>query len=702
MSESTNASARPRAASPLARAIAVVLHVLLLLLVLGQVVYLASRHRVRVDMTSDQVYTTTDSTRRLLDRLEERLLVEAYFSPKEELPVAFRQTRVWADNFLEELRQLGKGRVTVTRLDPNSDKAVTDKATRLGIQPQALRSQSATSVSLDQHWQGLRLRYGDKQTVVPAFWPTSTFQAEAIVTPKIKEALTEQKRRFGYMEWPATAVGQRQPGSVGWTRVRTHEGIQKRYEFQNLKDEDGALLPDDVDTLFLFRPKELTDRQKYVLDQFLLGGGTLVVFADAAEYALGPQRLMTRIPFAIDANGSGFAFVVQLRSYGDDWRPRLVADKALQAYQPRDPLRAPWEYFAVPVTSSVGIRQAVPIAYPYFFHAVATDWADVADQLAKDPGGRLDEQLARRYRETFVPGLPSDEFLFQAFKKINRGPGLYWPTWVGLREQLGAPDLPDGVDGRVLMWSSPLALVEDPPQRLDPVGRDPMQMRAQIDAFNQQLEERLRAEPRLQAPLMVEVEGRFRSFFAGRERPKRPSEIAEEQAPDKDAGEPGEDAAAEPGDPDDGPQPASEQDAAAAPRERAMRVETERPGRIVVIGDATFLRDDVLGGDYQQLGGPYSGQLALPFFAQLLDWLAEDEDLVGLQSRTPTDRSMSFVAAEDTAGVDARDAEQRLRDKTRLLIVFNVVAPCALLAGFGLLVWCARRTQTRALLASAG
>jgi hypothetical protein len=44
-------------------ALSVVVHVLLLLLVLGQVVYLASRYRVRVDMTSDKLWTTTGSTK---------------------------------------------------------------------------------------------------------------------------------------------------------------------------------------------------------------------------------------------------------------------------------------------------------------------------------------------------------------------------------------------------------------------------------------------------------------------------------------------------------------------------------------------------------------------------------------------------------------------------------------------------------------
>ena len=84
---------------------AVFVHVLLLLLVLGQIVYLASRHRKRWDLTSDQLWSLTDSTRNLVARLDKQLLIEAYFSPKEKLPVTHREVRSVLDNFLDELVQ---------------------------------------------------------------------------------------------------------------------------------------------------------------------------------------------------------------------------------------------------------------------------------------------------------------------------------------------------------------------------------------------------------------------------------------------------------------------------------------------------------------------------------------------------------------------------------------------------------------------
>ena len=682
-------------------ALALTLHVLLLLLVLGQVVYLASRYRLRVDMTSDRLWTSTDATRSVLDKLDKRLLVEAYFSPKDDLPLNMRGTRDWADNFLDEITQLGNGRVVVQRFDPNSDKAVADKATRLGVQPLNLSSRSATSLSVDQHWQGLRLVYGgSRQEVIASFLPTSSFVAEAIVTPKIKEVMVEQKRGFGYMEWPARSMAQGAPAGVGWSACRSNEGLQKRYEFQNFKDEDGALLPKDLQTLFLFRPKDLTDRQKYVLDQFVVSGGTLVVFADAAEYAIGARRLMRKMPLSLDAAGSEVAFVDMLRHYGVEWRPQLVCDMAPQAFQAA--YNARQEYFAVPVRGRTGLQSYAPVNYPYFFHARNVDWATVADQLAEDSTGAVDERKAEQYRKTLRPGMPADDFLFQAFRKLQRGPGFYWPTWVGLaRRAGGALDLPADVEGRVLLWSSPLALVEDPPQVLNPIGQDPRQYAAVSQQFFRERAERLQAETRRQVPLMCEVRGRFGSYFAGRERPLRPSEAAEQAARAADPSDVGSDASeGGGGEPDAvGPQPATPAAGAALPPERAMRTEASSPGRIVMVGDATFLRDDLIGGAMQQQGGPVSAY-GLVFFAQMLDWLSEDRDLIALQTRVPTDRTLKFVEEEVDGRQDPRDAEQALRSRTRALIAWNVALPSALLAAFGAALWLVRRNQKRAFLAS--
>lgn len=685
-------------------AFSLTLHFVLLLLVLGQVVYLASRHRGRLDATSDQLYSLTESTRRIVGGLEKRLVVEAYFSPKEDLPADLRNSRVVLDNFLDEIAQLGKGKVVVKRFNPIDDKNLQDTCTRVGIKPIDTQSATTTAVGVSRHWQGLRLVYdGGKQKVLEQIAPTVSFLAEAMVTPAIKEVVTKERRKIGFMEWPSAIPGQ-QGQAMGWETVRTMPDVAKRYDFQNYKDAEGALVPEDVQTLVLFRPMDITDRQKYVIDQFVMRGGTLVLFSDVADYGLQPNRQCNKVPMVLDAKDSQHKWQDQLLCYGIDQPGQIVADLAPQAGQAYNPMGGGYEYLGLPMQMGM-VRQ---VAYPYFFHAVDGDWSQpqIANKLASS-SGRLDEEQAAYYRRTLRPGIDTDEFLFKTFRQFKRGPGMYWPCLMKLRSNGAETTLPDGVSGRVLMWSSPLTIIEDPQTSLNALmGRDLQSQAMANAAFNQKLQQRLQSEPRRQAPLMLEVSGSFPSFFVGKQRPKKASELKEEEDKRRaeEAGEkPADDASAK--DPEVGPpapKPEKGEDALAkAPVDPEPLQRCEGKARIVAFADSDFVRDDFTRGMYRQQGGPNS-IFGAAFFPMLLDWLSQDSDLVALQSRLPKDRKLSLLGDQVVETGDRRDAERQLRTARTNLVVANVAGPCVVVLALGMFVMFSRRAQKRRFLEATG
>lgn len=680
-------------------ALALSLHVVLLVLVLGQVVYLASRHRARVDATSDALYSLTDSTRKLVTGLQKRLVVEAYFSPKEELTSDLRGTREVLDNFLGELVELGNGKVAVQRFNPLDDKTISDKCVRIGVKPIDQQSSSTTSVGVSRHWQGLRLVYGGgKQKVIEQIAPPTSFFAEAILTPAIKEVVTEKRRKIGYMEWPSAPTGGQPTPGTGWEFVRTAPDVAKRYDFQNLKDAEGVLVPDEIDTLMLFRPTDLTDRQKYVIDQFLMRGGSIVLFADVADYGLQPNRQCNKVPSDADAKGSQWKWQDQLLHYGLDQPGQIVADLARLSNQAQNPLTAGFEYMGIPMQ----MGYARQVNYPYFFHAADFDWASASDELATS-NGRIDAEQAAYYKKTLRPGIDTDEFLFSAFRRFKRGPGFYWPCLLRLRSNGAEPKLPEGVDGRVLLWSSPLTIVEDPQPTLNPLlGRDLQSQMMANQAFAQKLQGRLQSEPRRQVPLMLDLKGTFPSFFAGKERPKRPSEIEEENAKKAEAEQKA--ANGETKEPEVGPPaPKTDDKKADVPAivEAAPLTAATKPGRIVAFADSDFVRDDFTRGNYRQQGGPYS-VFGAPFFPMLLDWLSQDSDLVALQSRLPADRKIRLLDDEVAQATDRAQAERQLRTKRSVLVAANVAGPCVLVLFLGIFVWLTRRAQKQRFLSSIG
>ena len=684
-------------------ALSLTLHCVLLLLVLGQVVYLATRHRARIDATSDQLYSLTESTLRIVGGLEKRLVVEAYFSPKEELPADLRNTRVVLDNFLDELVQIGKGKVVVKRFNPIEDKALQDTCTRIGIKPIDTQSSTTTAVGVSRHWQGLRLVYdGGKQKVIEQVAPAISFLAEAILTPAIKEVVTKERRKLGFMEWPSAIPGQ-QGQAMGWEFVRTMPDVSKRYDFQNYKDAEGALVPDEVETLVLFRPTDLTDRQKYVIDQFLMRGGTIVLFSDVADYGLQPNRQCNKVPMAADAKDSQWKWQDQLLHYGIDQPGQIVADLAPQAGQAQNPLTGGFEYMGLAMQMGM-VRQ---VGYPYFFHAVDGDWSQpqIANKLAT-MGGKLDEEQAAYYRRTLRPGIDTDEFLFKAFRQFKRGPGMYWPALMKLRSNGIEPSLPDGLSGRVLLWSSPLTVIEDPQASLNPLmGRDLQSQTLANASFNQKLQQRLQSEPRRQAPLMLEVSGTFSSFFVGKDRPKKASELKEEEdrkKADADAQKPDGEANK---DPEVGP-PAPKQEkgddqVATASKDPEPLLAASKKGRIVAFADSDFVRDDFTRGVYRQQGGPHS-IFGAAFFPMLIDWISQDSDLIALQSRLPSDRKIALLGDQVDEAADRRDTEQKLRATRSALVTANVAGPCIVVLALGLAVLLFRRAQKRRFLESLG
>src|SRR5690606_29092728 len=134
--------------------------------------------------------------------------------------------------------------------------------------------------------------------------------------------------------------------------------------------------------------------------------------------------------------------------------------------------------------------------------------------------------------------------------------------------------------------------------------------------------------------LFRSLSGGFESFFTGREVPRNPLAEREAQAretvEDPLAAPPGSDPLEESEEPVVGPEaPEAAESAPVADDEPPQLTQAAEGARLVVIGDTDFVRDDVTSGAYVRIGGPASAQ-GLFFFAALIDWLAEDRDLIDL------------------------------------------------------------------------
>ncbi|MBK8977620.1 MAG: Gldg family protein [Planctomycetes bacterium] len=646
-------------------------HLGLLLAVLVMVVFLVLRHGPRVDLTSEGLYSLTGATRQLLERLDDRLRIEVYLSRDEELGANVREARRTFRFVLDEFAQRGRGKVTVRYFDPQADEDVRQRAERLGIKPQVVRDLQGTTLSQKEIWQGVRLLYGGTKQKVLRTRPTRTAAYEVwrarIRQVSLREPHAGRRRRTAAQ--PPAAVDQ----LVQRRRARAHWGYAAvpetpenadRYEVVPLDLSEGQSVPADLDTVVLIRPRALTDRQKFVLDQFLMRGGKLAVFADTADIALGRRRSMEVQEASWDAKDSTVKFLDQLDHYGIDVSDDVVFDLLSEG-------------LPFVVTTAAPPGTPVPtlqlrLEYPYWFQPSRGNWADQAESFARREDGRVDPQLAESYREVLKPGLS------ESVKDVFLPPVMFWPCSVELAEGLG-PD----VGGEVLMRTSPRAARHDPAYHRDlrPVRLGDFDEREYLQ-FQQRTVSFLRGERETarQYGLMAEVHGQLRSYFANRPVPRKPGD----EPAATGAGTP-RDPLAEPvgADPLEaeplGPTPGEAGAATpATPPEPVLVRADAKSARLVVIGDCDMLRDDLVSGEYQQLGGPVS-MLGRLFFLNLLDWLAGNAELMSLRARAFVDRTQRYVDATEIADKPPRQQEEARRGAMFVVRLWNVLLPPVLL-----------------------
>src|SRR3954464_15195693 len=98
---------------------------------------LASRAKVRVDLTAEKAYTLSQGTRNMLAKLDTPVQIRFYCTRGDNrMPVMLKTYAQRVEDLLGEYRQASKGQIEVQKLDPTPDSDAEDSAKLDGIEPQ--------------------------------------------------------------------------------------------------------------------------------------------------------------------------------------------------------------------------------------------------------------------------------------------------------------------------------------------------------------------------------------------------------------------------------------------------------------------------------------------------------------------------------------------------------------------------------------
>ena len=127
--------------------------------------WLAPVRHARIDLTHDGAYSLSDSTRSILEGLDERLLIRGYFSEKTHPKLAPLVPQI--RDLLEEYRIAGGSKVRVEVIDPtDSDEAKREAKERFGLDPTPLRFATQTEQSVVNSYFSIAIEYGDHHEVI--------------------------------------------------------------------------------------------------------------------------------------------------------------------------------------------------------------------------------------------------------------------------------------------------------------------------------------------------------------------------------------------------------------------------------------------------------------------------------------------------------------------------------------------------------
>ena len=350
-----------------------------------------SMHSKRLDLTQDNLYTLSPSTKSLINELDEQITFKLYVSSglSQQVP----HLGVYANrvrDLLAEYESISDGKIKLELLDPIPFSNIEDRAVASG-----LRGIPAVSGG-DNMYFGL---VGTNTTDDIEKIPFIQIDREAFLEYDISRML------FALAKTKPTVVGILSTLPTDGTVKFTATGQQEAVPPYVVRDQIGSLfetrflgkeldgVPEDINVLLIVHPKNASEKTLFSIDQYLLAGGKAIIFVDPFAETEAMQGQMMRPSI----EGSSLAKLFD--TWGLKYDPakvvvdRLSARKVLPEagnrlieYLPWLELRGPSLDRRSPITSSI---EVVAVASAGSISASKEAPIKISPLLVSSPGSNL-------------------------------------------------------------------------------------------------------------------------------------------------------------------------------------------------------------------------------------------------------------------------------------------------------------------------
>ena len=267
----------------------------LFLLLVGLVLvnFIASFLPGQIDFTSSKLYTLSPGTQALLDKIEDPITLEFYFSRSAKgIPILFKNYATRIEELLKQYDSDASGGIELRIVDPRPDTKEEEAAIRVGISGQTLGNG-------DTLFFGLVAIQADTEKAIPVF----NLQREPFLEYDISRAIyrVQQYRlpRLGILS-SLPLIRPADPGYMmpnqqlpnDWVVIQE---LRNFFEIEGI-DKEAESIEESIDVLAVIHPQQLPDKMAYAIDQFLLSGRPVLLAVDPSSTfqkgQIGQQAMM--------------------------------------------------------------------------------------------------------------------------------------------------------------------------------------------------------------------------------------------------------------------------------------------------------------------------------------------------------------------------------------------------------------------------
>ncbi|MEP1096111.1 MAG: gliding motility-associated ABC transporter substrate-binding protein GldG [Cyclobacteriaceae bacterium] len=298
----------------------IILQSLIVLLSVWLVNQLADRSNVRIDLTEEKRYTISNATKALLKNLNEDVFFEVYLAG--DLPPNFKRFSNSIQEMLEQFGEESGGRIQYKFTDPTQ--AQSTQARNQFFQSLMEKGLQPTNLNFSQEGNNLQ------KIIFPAALVSQGMQE--IPVNLLKGNRTSGQEEFlnqaieGLEYELASAISQLGEGGIKKVGFVTGHGspdpqhlagfknaILSKYDLFDVRLEGRKELI-GYDAVVVAKPRErFSEQEKYLLDQYVMRGGSLILFLDALSVNIDSALSDGTVAIPYDTNLEDLLFKYGLR-----------------------------------------------------------------------------------------------------------------------------------------------------------------------------------------------------------------------------------------------------------------------------------------------------------------------------------------------------------------------------------------------------